>query len=148
MGRVNIPLLTSSQRNELESGFRQGLSHCFRMRCQSILLKASGLKSAEVGAITGMLAISVNNWVKRYNSEGIAGLQTRSGRGREPLLSQVEDKTAILSAIKSNRQRMRTAKAQWEAESGKKVSDTTFKAFLKTLADDISVSDVAPKASQ
>ncbi|MDR2056756.1 MAG: helix-turn-helix domain-containing protein [Dysgonamonadaceae bacterium] len=107
------------------------------MRCQSILLKAAGGKSEEVGLITGMCAISVNHWVDRYKSEGIAGLQTKPGRGRKPLLSQVEDKEAILSAIKANRQRMRTAKAQWEAESGEKVGDTTFKAFLKTLADDI-----------
>jgi Transposase and inactivated derivatives len=139
MGRVNTPQLTTSQRKDLEAGFRQGLSHCFRMRCHSILLKAEGRRSLEVGSITGMCAITVNNWVDRYNSEGIAGLQTKSGRGRKPLLSQVEDKAPILAAIKANRQRMRTAKAEWEADSGKKVSDTTFKTFLKTLADDISV---------
>jgi transposase len=84
-----------------------------------------------------MCAISVNNWVSRYNRDGIAGLQTQSGRGRKPILSQVEDKAGILSAIKANRQRMRTAKAQWEAESGKKVCDTTFKAFLFFFSDDI-----------
>ncbi|MDR2149116.1 MAG: hypothetical protein LBE91_21970 [Tannerella sp.] len=50
-----------------------------------------------------------------------------------------EDKEAILSAIKSNRQRMRTAKAQRKAQSGKKVCDTAFKAFLKTPAEDINV---------
>ena len=84
-----------------------------------------------------MCAISVNNWVSRYNREGIAGLRTQPGRGRKSILSQVDDKAGILSAIKANRQRMRTAKAQWESESGKKVCDTTFKVFLKTLADDI-----------
>lgn len=139
MGRVNRPILSALERKELEMGFKRGFSHCFRMRCQSILLKADGRKSEEVGSITGMCAISVNNWVGRYKSEGISGLQTKPGRGRKPLLSQVEDKEAILASIKANRQRMRTAKAQWEAESGKKVGDTTFKAFLKTLADDISV---------
>jgi transposase len=107
------------------------------MRCQSILLKSEQRTSKDVGAITGMCAISVNNWVSRYNREGIAGLRTQPGRGRKPILSQVDDKAGILSAIKANRQRMRTAKAQWESESGKKVCDTTFKAFLKTLADDI-----------
>ena len=137
MGRVNTPIVTLTQRQELEEGLRHGSSHCFRMRCQSILLKSEGRKSKEVSQITGMCAVSINNWVKRYNEEGIAGLQTKSGRGRKPLISPTEDSAAILSAIKSNRQRMRTAKAQWESESGKKVCDTTFKAFLKTLADDI-----------
>ena len=137
MGRANTPAVTLTQRKELEEGLRHGASHCFRMRCQSILLKSEGRKSKEVSQITGMCAVSINNWVKRYNEEGVAGLQTKSGRGRKPLISPTEDSVAILSAIKSNRQRMRTAKAEWEASSGKKVCDTTFKAFLKTLADDI-----------
>ena len=135
MGRVNTPPLTSSQRKELDASFKQGVSHCFRIRCQSILLKASGRKSVEVSVITGMCAISVNNWDSRYKSGGIAVLQTKSGSDRKPLLPQVEDK----AAIKSNRQYMRTAKAQWESESGEKVSDITFKFFLKNLTDDINV---------
>jgi len=139
MGRVNTPVLTAAQRQELETGLKHGSSHCFRMRCQSILLKAEGRKSKEVGAITGMCAISVNNWLSRYGLDGITGLKTKPGRGRKPILSPLEYRAAILAAIKDNRQRMRTAKAQWEAKSGKKVCDTTFKAFLKTLADDINV---------
>jgi hypothetical protein len=59
------------------------------------------------------------------------------GSGRKAVISKADDTEVILSAIKSNRQRMRTAKAQWEAESGKKVCATTFKAFLKTLVEDI-----------
>jgi hypothetical protein len=42
-----------------------------------------------------------------------------------------EDKPAILSAVKANRQRMRAAKVAWEAESGKKVGDTT-QGFFKS----------------
>jgi transposase len=82
------------------------------MHCQSILLKSEGRTSKDVGFITRMCAISVDNWVKRYKSLGIEGLYTKSGRGRKPLLSQEVDKSSILAAIKNNRQRMRTAKAQ------------------------------------
>lgn len=137
MGRVNTPVLTSTQRKELESGLKEGVSHSFRMRCQSVLLKSEGRTSKEVGSITGMCHISVNSWLSRYKSEGISGLYTRPGRGRKPVLSREEDKDSILEAIKANRQRMRTAKAEWEEKSGKNVSDSTFKAFLKSLADDI-----------
>jgi transposase len=137
MGRVNTPILTSSQRKELELEFKRDKRHCFRMRCQSILLKSEGRTSKEVGAITGMSNVSVNSWVKRYKSEGISGLYTQPGRGRKAILNELEDKASILESIKSNRQRMRTAKAEWEAKSGKRVSDSTFKAFLKSLADDI-----------
>ena len=137
MGRVNTPVLTPMQRKELETGLQKGKSHSFRMRCQSILLKSEGRTSKEVGSITGMSHISVNSWLNRYKSEGISGLSTKPGRGRKAVLNVEEDKAGILEAIRSNRQRMRTAKAEWESKSGKSVSDSTFKAFLKSLADDI-----------
>jgi transposase len=139
MGRVNTPTLTLEQRQRLESGLRQGKSHCYRMRCQSILLKSEGRSSEETGRITGMSEVTVNNWLKRFKSEGISGLQTKSGRGRKPIIDEVEDKSAILSAIQNNRQRLMTAKAEWEASSGKSVCRDTFRTFLKRLADDINV---------
>jgi transposase len=108
------------------------------MRCQSVLLKSDGRTSEDVGSITDMCAASVNTWVKRYKTEGFSGLITKQSRGRTPIIEE-QDKEAILSAIKANRQRMQTAKAEWEQQSGKKVSNNTFKRFLKSLADDISV---------
>jgi transposase len=138
MGRVNTPTLTLAQRNELEVGLKGGKSHSFRMRCQSILLKSEGRTSKEVGVITGMCHVSVNSWLKRYKTEGLSGLYTKAGRGRKAVLNDSEDRDGILEAIKANWQRMRTAKAEWEAKSGKSVSDSTFKTFLKSLADDIS----------
>jgi transposase len=107
------------------------------MRCQSVLLKSEGRTSKDVGIITGMSHVSVNSWLARYKQEGVSGLYTKPGRGRKAILNKEEDKDSILEAIKANRQRMRTAKAEWEATSGKAVSDSTFKAFLKSLADDI-----------
>ena len=86
MGRVNTPILTQSQRQALESGLKEGKRHCFRMRCQSILLKSEGRTSKEVGAITGMSNVSVNSWVKRYKTEGLSGLYTQAGRGRKAIL--------------------------------------------------------------
>jgi len=138
MGRVNTPSLTPEQRRELEFGVKDGKSHCFRMRCQGILLKSEGRTSKDVGSITGMCNVSVDTWVKRYKSEGLQGLVTKSGRGRKHIIED-SDKNAVFSAIKANRQRMQSAKAEWEQQSGKKVSDSTFKRFLKSLADDISV---------
>lgn len=137
MGRVNTPTLTPEQRIELESGLKNGFSHCLRMRCHAILLKSEGRTSKEVGLITGMCQISVNSWTKRFVSDGITGLETQAGRGRKPIISIVEDREAILKAIKGNRQRMQIAKAEWESQSGKSVCRNTFRAFLKTLAEDI-----------
>jgi len=108
------------------------------MRCQCILLKSEGRTSKDVGKITGMCHVSVNTWVRRYKAEGLQGLSTKPGRGRKPVIED-SDKDAVLSAIKANRQRLQSAKAEWEQESGKKVCSNTFKRFLKSLAENISV---------
>lgn len=137
MGRVNTPVLTEEQRKELEKGLRTSPSHAFRMRCQSILLKSEHRKSKDVGLIVGMCHVSVNSWLRRYKKDGISGLQTKSGRGRKPKIDKDADKESILEAVQANRQRLQTAKAEWEQESGKTVSTTTLKRFLKVLAEDI-----------
>lgn len=136
MGRVNTPVLSETQRAALENGLKMGKSHAFRMRCQSVLLKADHRKSKEVGLIVNMCQVSVNSWLGRYKSEGIDGLRTKEGRGRKPKIDKITDRTSILAAVKANRQRLQTAKAAWEAQSGKTVSRDTFRRFLKDLAED------------
>jgi len=137
MGRVNTPILSESERLSLEQGLQTGKTHSFRTRCQVILLKSQCRKSEDVGLITNMSYVSVNTWVKRYKLKGIAGLQTLSGRGRKRKIKKETDSEAILEAVKSNRQRLQKAKAEWEKESGKTVSKTTLKTFLKALVEDI-----------
>ncbi len=136
MGRVNTPALDAEAKQELKEGLRTGKSHAFRTRCQVVLLKAEGRKSKEVAGIVKMCEMSVNNWLQRYRTEGIAGLLTKPGRGRKPLIDRVQDEAEILKSVKANRQRLQTAKAEWEAVSGKQVSNSTLRRFLKALADD------------
>lgn len=138
MSRVNTPSLSEDAKLALEQGARTGKTPCFRTRCEVVLLKAIGLTSEEVAKFTAMTYVSVNAWTKRYKEEGIEGLKTKSGRGRKAILDVVVDKESVLQAIKANRQRIATAKAEWEQESNKSVSLSTFKSFLKVLTDDIS----------
>ena len=114
MGRVNTPILSESAKLALEQDFKTSQVHCYRMRCQVILLKSIGRKSEEVAEIIGMTYVSVNAWVKRYKDCGIEGLATKSGRGRKPLLDKETDKESILQSVKAHRQRVQTAKAEWE----------------------------------
>lgn len=137
MGRVNTPILKGTSKLDLEQGLKTGKTHTFRIRCQVILLKSSGRSSKEVGEITGMTYVSVNSWVKRYKADGIDGLKTQPGRGPKRKLSKETDKEAILASVKAHRQRIETAKAEWEQASGKSVSLSTLKSFLKVLAVDI-----------
>jgi transposase len=138
MGRVNTPQLLPQDRASLEHGLRTGTSHCFRTRYHVVLLKSEGRSSKDVGLITGMSNVSVNHWIKRFKLDGISGLSNKSGQGRKPVLD-AEDKDGLLAAIKSHRQRLQTAKAEWEAIRGKSISDSTLRRFLKVLAEDINV---------
>lgn len=139
MGRVNTPILDSAAKKALEEGFKTGKKHAFRVRCQLVLLKSENRKSKEVASIVKMCEMSVNNWLVRYSEEGIEGLKTKAGRGRKPIINKVKDESEILESVKANRQRLQTAKAEWEAQSGKSVSRDTLRRFLKVLADDTSV---------
>lgn len=139
MGRVNTPILDVQSRVSLENGMKHGKTHAFRKRCQLILLKSEDRTSEDVGKIVKMCEMTVNNWVMRYKTEGVAGLQTKAGRGRKPVLNKAEDASLALAAIKSHRQRLDMATAEFEGTSGKRVSSDTLRRFLKVLADDTSV---------
>ena len=106
------------------------------MRCRAVLLKSSGLTSKAIGEQTEMTHISVNSWVKRFESEGIKGLETRSGRGRKPIMD-CSDEDAVRIAIENDRQSVRKAKEAWQQATGKEASESTFRAFLSALARDI-----------
>ena len=138
IAKIKVIQLTDEQRLQLEEGFRQGKSHAYRMRCRTILLKAKGLTSKEVGVQTEQTHISVNSWVKRFETEGIKGLETRPGRGRKPIMDN-SDEDAVRIAIENDRQSVMKAKEAWQQASGKKASESTFRAFLSALARDIYV---------
>ncbi len=137
MGKIKRIELIKSEQVKLELGFKNGISHCYRMRCKVILLKSEGLSSKEIGQRVGMTLASVSHWVKRYLDEGISGLETRSGRGRKPIMDS-SDEEAVRKAIENDRQSVNKAREAWQKAVGKEASESTFKRFLSALAQDIS----------
>jgi transposase len=137
MGKITKIELSESERIKLNFGYKEGSSHCFRMRCKAVLLKSEGLSSEAIGKIVEMTQISVNNWVKRYLLEGISGLETRKGRGRKPIMD-CSDEEAVRKAIENDRQSVNKAREAWQNAVGKEASESTFKRFLSALAQDIS----------
>ena len=129
MAKIKVIQLTDQQRLQLEEGFRQGKSHAYRMRCRAVLLKSAGLTSEQVGFQTEMSHISVNSWVKRFEAEGIKGLETRPGRGRKPIMDS-SDEEAVRIAIENDRQSVKKAKEAWQQASGKEASESTFRSFF------------------
>ena len=137
MGKITKIELSESERIKLNFGYKEGSSHCFRMRCKAVLLKSEGLSSEAIGKIVEMTQISVNNWVKRYLLEGISGLETRKGRGRKPIMD-CSDEEAVRKAIENDRQSVNKAREAWQNAVGKEASESTFRRFLSALAQDIS----------
>jgi transposase len=137
MGKITKIELSESERIKLNFGYKEGSSHCFRMRCKAVLLKSEGLSSEAIGKIVEMTHISVNNWVKRYLLEGISGLETRKGRGRKPIMD-CSDEEAVRRAIENDRQSVNKAREAWQNAVGKEASESTFRRFLSALAQDIS----------
>jgi len=130
MGKTKIIELTDEQRAALENGYRNGQSHAFRSRCQMVLLKSEKRTAAEITEILGGCEVVVNNWVKRFEADGINGLETRPGRGRKAILEN-SDLATVRAAVIENRQRIGQAKAELERSLTKQFSTTTLKRFLK-----------------
>lgn len=147
MGKIRKIDLSSEERLNLLAGYRQAKSSAFRQRCHMVLLKSEGRTSKDVSAILGTNAMSVNNWLSRYQQEGITGLQTRGGRGRKPILDQKEDQDRIRQVVQEERQRLKRAKAILEEELQKSFSEKTLKRFLKDLTVVGNVSEENRKAN-
>jgi transposase len=131
MGKTKVIKLNDKQKAELEKGYREAESHAVRQRCHLILLKSRGQTAKEVASVLACCEMAVNNWVKRYLEEGMAGLKTRAGRGGKPILKAETDLEPVRAAIGRNRQRLSLVRAELEQALGKKFSDKTLNRFVK-----------------
>jgi transposase len=109
-----------------------------------ILLKSEKRTSVEVAEVLGCCEMVVNNWLIRYETEGIAGLATRAGRGRPPILSQqnLQHLKKVESEIKKHPNSVKTVVAALEEDLDLLMHPETLKRFLKKT----SIGSVAPAA--
>ena len=137
MGRKSKVIdLTEAERTELEAGYKYSQSSNFSRRCHFVLLKNQGKSSKEIADIFGITIQPVNRWCNRYLESGIAGLQTKKGQGRKPILDKAADKSIIKARVQQERQRLKNAKDVLENDLNKSFSLKTLQRFLKTLAVD------------
>jgi transposase len=59
-------------------------------RLRTIALAKRGDTAPEIATCTGFSWRVVQTWVARYNGEGLAGLETKAGRGRKPPLTPAQ----------------------------------------------------------
>jgi transposase len=135
MGKTKVVELSLEQRAALEKGYRTGASHAFRTRCQMVLLKSERRSSVEVADVLGCCEIVVNNWLRRYEEEGIEGLKTRPGRGRKPILSTQNPLhvQTVKAEIAKHPQSVKTVIARLDEELDLAMHPDTLKRFLKKV---------------
>jgi transposase len=112
-----------------------------------ILLKSEQRTAAEIADPLGCCEVVVNNRLKRYESEGIDGLRTRPGRGRNPVLDAGKDLERVKAAVAANRQRISLARAKLEAELGQTFGTQTLTRYIKNMVLAINESEsVRPRS--
>jgi len=142
MGRKSkVVKLTDEQRLALEKGYKNSAKTQFSRRCHIILLKNEGYTSQAIANIFRITIQPVNKWVKRYEAQGISGLQTKPGQGRKPILNKQQDEAKVRAAVEKERQRLKLVKAELEEQLDKQFSLLTLKRFLKNLSADGNASD-------
>ena len=75
---------------ELQALFRQERVARRAKRFWIVWQARLGQTAPEIAKGIGLSRRAVQEWVRRYNREGLAGLEMRLGQGREPILSESE----------------------------------------------------------
>jgi transposase len=81
--------------DELQVLFRQERDVRVAKRIWIAWQARRGSTEPEITAAIGLSRRTVQTWVQRYNEEGLAGLQDRAGRGRDPILSEAQRKVVV-----------------------------------------------------
>ena len=134
MPKVKMVTLTAAERAAVEKASKYGSTPSFRLRCQAILLKSGEAQrrtSSDVAEQLGGCEMSVNDWLKRYQAHGLAGLKVQKGRGRKAILQADTDLAAVRRAVRGSRQRLPLAKAELEQELGRQFGLLALRRFLK-----------------
>lgn len=146
MGKLIKLELSEGEQRELLWGQAYGSTPTYRNRCAMVLLKAQGASNAKVAQQLGVSEFTVNEWIRRYRCDKVAGLQTRAGRGGKTILTP-SDLEVVREVVAQHRQRLSVAKAQLEAELGKSFCQKTLERFVKKTGQDTNAFDAAPPAS-
>ena len=133
-----IQNLTEEQKASLVEGYKNGSVHHFRIRCQCILQSSQGKTVSELSQLHNVSLLTIYKWFNRWESEGIQGLQIRSGRGRKRKLDfdNSDHVKQVKQSLKKENRNLNQLKADVESSLGFPISKITLRRFLKKLVTD------------
>jgi transposase len=92
---------TSDEVRELELLMKRAPKAHIRRKAMALWNLAQGRSQREVAVFLGASRASIQDWKRRFETEGVAGLELRPGRGR-PRQAQLEEVEAVLRQTPHN----------------------------------------------
>lgn len=133
-----VPKLSSAQDRSLKKGYKTGKSFIFRRKCHAILLSNEGQTVNELSRFFDVSPISIYGWLNAWESQGLKGLERKSGQGRPRKLSLDNDlhvKT-VKTLVENEPQNLNRVLSQLQSELAIDMSKKTLQRFLKNLNTD------------
>jgi transposase len=133
-----IQNLTEEEKGSLQYGFKNGLTHHYRSRCQCILLSFEGKSVPELCDFYQVSHLTIYNWFNRWESEGLPGLEIRSGRGRKRKLDfdNSDHVKLVQKSLKVENRNLNQLKNDLETKLEFEISKRSLRRFLKRLVTD------------
>jgi len=133
-----IQNLTVQEIEALNNGYKNGLTHHYRNRCQCILLSFEGNSVSDLCQFYEVSKLTIYAWYNRWENEGIEGLQIRPGRGRKRKLDfdNSDHVKQVKKSLKVENRNLNQLKNDLEAELNLEISKSSLRRFLKRLVTD------------
>ena len=133
-----IQNLTAEEISLLNDGFKNGLTHHYRTRCQCILLSFEGNSVADLRQFYEVSQLTIYTWFNRWESQGIEGLQIRPGRGRKRKLDfdNSDHVKEVKQSLKVENRNLNQLKNDLETKLSIEISKSSLRRFLKKLVTD------------
>lgn len=127
--------LTETERLTLREGSKYHPRPEFRVKCQGLLLNHTGMGFKAIATHLGVNHNTVGNWVKTWETVGIAGLCRKNGQGRKPILSvsNAAHTDLLDKTVETHRQNVKAIRAELVKELATPMSTDTVKRFLKKI---------------
>lgn len=120
MGRpIEVLDVTGDQRRELERMINAATTpQRMVIRARIVLLRAEGRSQEATAAAAGVSRPAVIRWERRFSSDGLAGLEEASGRGRKPSIPEAKKERVITQATRPPPNRTRWSVRSMARQTG------------------------------
>ena len=127
--------LTETERLTLLEGSKYHPKPEFRVKCQGLLLNHTGMRFKAIATHLGVNHNTVGNWVRAWETMGIAGLCRKNGQGRKLILSvnNAAHTDLLDKTVETHRQNVKAIRAELVKELATPMSTDTVKRFLKKI---------------